>query len=69
MLNVTFEMFILHYIMEYVGNLCSPLVPYMSSQKGELIIVSSAQDYGFIIRRKYFVGNLSTCIITNSEYL
>ena len=24
MLNLTFEMFILHYIMEYVGNLCSP---------------------------------------------
>ena len=24
MLNVTFEMFILHYIMEHVGNLCSP---------------------------------------------
>ena len=23
MLNATFEMFILHYVMEYVGNLCS----------------------------------------------
>ena len=31
MLSARFEMFILHYIMEYIGNLCS--------QKGEFIII------------------------------
>ena len=25
--------------------------------------------YGFIMRRKYFAGNVCTCIISNSKYL
>ena len=39
MLYVTFEMFILHNIKEYFGNLYSPC-PYISNQKGEFIIFS-----------------------------
>ena len=66
MLNVTFEIFILHYIMQYVGNLC--IVPYMSSQNGEFIIFDYTRllcvclNYDFSIMRKNFAGNFSTCI-------
>ena len=41
------------------------LVFYVSSQKGEFIIVSHtnvAMPYGFIMRRKHFAGNVSACI-------
>ena len=43
------QMFILHYMMEYVGNLCNPciLVPYISSQKGEFMFLGSAQ-YNYV---------------------
>ena len=54
MLNATFEMFILHYIMEYVGNLCSPC-PLCEQPKRWIysckIII--CVPYGFIMRRKY----------------
>ena len=36
MLNATFEMLIPHYIMEYVGNLCSPC-PLHEQLNGEFI--------------------------------
>ena len=38
------RMVVLHYIMEYVGNLCSPcavLVHYMSNQKGEFMFLGT----------------------------
>ena len=37
-------MFILHYIKEYVGNLCSPCLLHVQP-KGEFIIASSVQDF------------------------
>ena len=55
--------------------ICAVLVAYMRIKKGEFIIVSHTRlicicvPYGFIMRRKYFAGNFSACIITNSEYL
>ena len=52
--------------MEYVV-ICTVLVHYMSSQK---VFIGSAQ-YNFVcltaIRRKYFAGTFSACVITNSE--
>ena len=36
--------FILHYIMEYVGNLCSPCLLH-EQPKGEFVIDSSAHEY------------------------
>ena len=38
-LNATFECFILHYIMEYIGNLCSPHLLH----EGEFIFLGPAQ--------------------------
>ena len=35
------------------------LVFYVSSQKGVFIIVSQYMPYGFIMRRKYFAGNVT----------
>ena len=69
MLNATFEMFIFHYIMEYVGNLSNPCL-LCEQQKGEFIIVG--QDYcmcalWLYYERKHFAGNFS--VITNNEYL
>ena len=54
--------------------ICAVLVSYVSSQKGEFIIVGPHKTiicvlYGFIMKRKYCVGNFSACIITNNEYL
>ena len=50
--------------------ICAVLVSYMSSQKTEFIIVDHTRNtivcvpYGSIMRRKYFAGNFSACIIT-----
>ena len=58
-------MFILHYIIEYVGNLC------MRSQKGDTIFLGSITcvPNSFSIRRKHFAGNFSACVITNNEFI
>ena len=73
MLNATFEMFILHYIMEYVGNLCIPCPLHEQPKKRIynfwLHKTITRVPYGFIMRGKYFVGNCSACVITNSEHL
>ena len=44
MLKATFKMYILHYVMEYVGNLCSPCLLH-EQPKGEFVIARSAHEY------------------------
>ena len=62
-----FEMFILHYIMEYV---CWQFVqPKRWIYNYRLHKIIMCVPYGFIMRRKYFAGNFSPFIITNNEYL
>ena len=60
MLNVTFEMSIPHYIMEYVGNLCNPCL-LREQPKG---IVGHTRLLYVCLVGKYFAGNfrLSACI-------
>ena len=63
MLNSTFKMFILYYGIMLV--ICALLVLTCAVTKGALKVVGCARlitrvPYGFVIRRKYFVGNLST---------
>ena len=53
--------------------ICVVLVSYMCGQKGELYVILGHKrllcvPYGFIMRRKYFAGNFSACVITNNEY-
>ena len=48
--------------------ICAVLVSYVSSQKGEFIIVGRILLlYVGLMSRKYFAGNLMACIITNNE--
>ena len=54
MLNGIFEMFIPHYIMEYVGNLCSPCLLREQPKDEHKTIICVA--YGF-----------SACVITNKS--
>ena len=59
--------------MEYVDNLCIPC-PLHEQQKRRiyncwLYKTITCVPYGFIMRRKYFAGNFSAHVITNSGYL